>query len=395
MPADSREYDVVLLGATGFTGQLAARYLAAHAPADLRWALAGRNRPKLKGVRDGLTAADTVGVPVGLVVADSTNADSMSALARRTRVVATTVGPFNEYGEGLVAACADSGTDYVDITGEAEFVDRMWLKHHSRAAETGARLVHCCGFDSVPHDLGVWWTLQQLPIGEPIAMRGYVSASGSISTGTYQSAIRAFGRPRQLRRVAAERKARETPPIGRRVGSMPGVPHREPVSGRWTVPLPTIDPLVVRRSARACAEYGPDFRYGHHAVVGTASAAAATLAGAAGLMALAQLPPARAALLQLKASGEGPPAERRAKSWFQVRFVATAGDRTVVTRVSGGDPGYDETAKMLGESAMCLARDDLPQLSGQLTTVQAMGPALLDRLRRAGLDFGVDDSASG
>lgn len=391
MPAQSREYDVVLLGATGFTGQLVAEYLAASAPADLRWAIAGRSRPKLETVRAGLTSPHPDAVPVGLVEADATDLASVSSLARRTRVVATTVGPFMEYGDGLVAACADNGTHYADITGEPEFVDRMWLRHHDRATETGAKLVHCCGFDSVPHDLGAWWTLQHLPADEPIAMRGYVSARGSISAGTYHSAIRAFGRARQLRRAAAERRARETRPAGRRVGSTPVQPHREPVSGRWTVPLPTIDPIVVRRSAQACEEYGPDFRYGHFAVVGTARAAAAAVTGAAGLMALSQLPPARAALLRLKTSGEGPKAERRERSWFRVRFVATAAEQTVVTQVSGGDPGYAETAKMLGESAMCLALDDLSPESGQLTTVQAMAPALLGRLRRTGIDFQVFD----
>jgi saccharopine dehydrogenase (NAD+, L-glutamate forming) len=168
--------------------------------------------------------------------------------------------------------------------------------------------------------------------------------------------------------------------------------HRDPVSCRWAVPLPTIDALVVRRSASACEEYGSDFRYGHYADVGSAPAAAATMAGAAGVMALARIPPARAALLWLATAAEGPSVERRAKSWFRVRFVATAGPQTVVTSVSGGDPGYDETAKMLAESALSLARDDLPDRAGQLTPVQAMGPALLARLRRAGIRFDVHDT---
>lgn len=393
MPASSRAYDVVLFGATGFTGRLVADYLAAHAPPDLLWALAGRNGSKLERVREQLTAALPSAAPAGLVTADSADSGALAELARSTKVVATTVGPFMEHGGALVAACADNGTDYADITGEPEFVDRMWLEHQQRALETGARLVHCCGFDSIPHDLGAWWTLGHLPTGQPISMRGYVSASGSISAGTYHSAIRAFGRTRQLRDVAARRRTAEARPTGRRIGSMPQRPHREPVSGRWAVPLPTIDPVVVRRSAQACAEYGPDFRYGHFAVVGTAPAAAASVAGAAGLMAVSQLAPARAALLRLKTSGEGPSAERREKSWFRVRFVATSGGETVVTHVAGGDPGYAETAKMLGESAMCLALDDLPPRSGQLTPVQAMGPALFDRLTKAGIKFRVDDTA--
>lgn len=388
MRATEREYDVVLFGATGFTGRLATRYLAEHAPLDLRWAIAGRDRVKLEAVRESLRRVEHQ-ADVHILQADVCDATSMTDLARATRLVASTVGPFMEYGAPLVAACAEQGTDYADITGEAEFVDRMWLDHHERAQQTGARLVHSCGFDSVPHDLGAWWTLQHLPDDVPIQMRGYVRASGAISAGTYHSAVRAFGRVRQTRSAAAKRRALEPKHSGRLVGTLPLQPHREPVSGRWSVPLPTIDHLVVRRSARALPEFGPDFRYGHFAVVGGLPAVAASMAGATGLMALSRFPPTRAALLRLRTPGDGPPAERRSKSWFTVRFVASAAEGTVVTEVAGRDPGYEETAKMLAESAMCLARDELPEVSGQVTTAQAMGAALVDRLQRAGITFRV------
>jgi len=157
------------------------------------------------------------------------------------------------------------------------------------------------------------------------------------------------------------------------------------------VPLPTIDPIVVRRSARALPDYGPDFRYGHFLVVAGLPAAVGVVATAAATTALAQVPPTRAALLRLGTAGDGPSAPRRARSWFRVRFVATAdagdGPQRVVTEVSGGDPGYDETAKMLAESALCLVRDELPDASGQLTPAQAMGDALVTRLTGAGITF--------
>lgn len=394
MPATGREYDVVLFGATGFTGRLAAQYLGRHGPPDLRWAIGGRDKARLEAVRQSLGRVAPQ-ADVGVLQADVCDSRSMTDLARSTRLVASTVGPFMEYGAPLVGACAEHGTDYADITGEAEFVDRMWLEHHERSQQTGARLVHCCGFDSVPPDLGAWWTLQHLPSDVQIEMRGYVRARGAISAGTYRSVVRAFGRARQARSTAAERRALEPRPSGRRTAATPLRPHRESVSGRWSVPLPTIDPLVVRRSARALPEYGPDFSYGHFAVVGTLPAVAATVAGTSGLMALSRVPPARAALLRLKTSGHGPSEERRSVSWFTVRFVATAGERTVVTEVSGGDPGYAETAKMLAESAMCLVRDDLPETYGQVTTAQAMGPALVDRLQRAGITFRVREPESG
>jgi short subunit dehydrogenase-like uncharacterized protein len=391
VPAGSREYDVVLFGASGFTGQLVAAYLAGHQPAGLRWALGGRNRSRLEQLRNRLVSAHPFASDVGVVTADSSDARAMNDLARSTRVVASTVGPYLQYGERLVAACAAHGADYADISGEPEFIDAMWIGYHDRARQTGARLVHCCGFDSVPPDLGAWWTLRSLPAGEPIVMRAYVSANGSVSAGTYLSAIGALGRTRQRREMAARRRAAEVKPAGRHIASLPVRPHRDDRSGRWAVPLPTVDPLVVRRSASACDEYGPDFRYGHFADVGTMPAMAASVVGAAGVAAVSKVPLARAALLRLRTPGNGPTAPRRARSWFRVRFVATAGEHTVQTQVSGGDPGYEETAKMLGESAMCLALDDLPDRSGQLTPVQAMGPALLDRLVAAGIEFRVLD----
>src|SRR5579875_1092220 len=155
-----RAYDIVLFGATGFAGELTAEYLAWHAPKDCRWALAGRNRQKLENVRGKLAAIDPALSSLDLLTADSTDAASVRRVAAAARVVATTVGPYVLYGEALVEACAAEGTDYLDLTGEPEFVDTMFLRHHEQAVRSGARLVHACGFDSIPHDLGVYFTVQ-------------------------------------------------------------------------------------------------------------------------------------------------------------------------------------------------------------------------------------------
>src|SRR5436305_4561220 len=160
-----RPYDVVLLGATGFAGRLTAEYLAGNAPAGCRWALAGRNRDKLAALRDELTAIDPSCADLPLLSADVTQERSLRELTESTRVIATTVGPYVLYGDGLVAACAASGTDYLDLTGEPEFVNVSYVRHHRRAVGTGARIVHSAGFDSVPHDLGAYFTVQQLPSG--------------------------------------------------------------------------------------------------------------------------------------------------------------------------------------------------------------------------------------
>ncbi|MFG3712307.1 saccharopine dehydrogenase family protein [Micromonospora sp. NPDC049460] len=388
---EQRAYDVVLFGATGFTGGLTAEYLARHVPPGLRWALAGRNPGKLAAVRDRLAAIDPSLAGLPLLTADVTDAASLRAVAESARVVATTVGPYVHHGEPLVAACARAGTDYLDITGEPEFVDLMYVRHHDEAVRTGARLVHACGFDSVPHDLGVWFTLRHLPAGVPITVDGFVRAGGRFSAGTYHSALLAFSRRAETSRAARERRQVEPRPTGRRARAVPGRVGRDRALGMWTVPLPTIDPQVVRRSAAARPEYGPDFRYRHFAAVKRLPTVLAGAVGLGGLVGLVQLPPARRWLLGRLAAGQGPTPRQRAKSWFRVRFVGTGGGRRVLTEVAGGDPGYDETAKMLAESALCLATDDLPATSGQVTPVTAMGDALLDRLVRAGMTFRVLD----
>lgn len=381
-----RDHDVVLFGATGFTGGLTAEYLARSAPPGLRWALAGRDRDKLDALREKLSAVNGDLASLPLLHADVSDADSLRKVAESTKVVATTVGPYIHYGEPLVAACAAAGTDYADLCGEPEFVDKMYLAHHARAAETGARLVHACGFDSIPHDLGALYTVSQLPQGKPVRIDGYVRAGGMPSGGTFLSALTAFSRLPSSFRAARERASAEPRPAGRKVRAPIGTPHRNP-DGFWAVPLPTIDAMVVERSAAALDRYGPDFTYRHFAAIKRLPVVAAGAAGMGLVFAVAQVPPARRALSNLLKPGNGPDEERRARSWFSVRFHAESGGERVVTEVSGGDPGYGETAKMLGESALCLALDDLPSTSGQVTTAVAMGQALIDRLSGAGLRF--------
>jgi short subunit dehydrogenase-like uncharacterized protein len=381
-----RQHDVVLFGATGFTGGLTAEYLAEHADSGTRWALAGRNTSKLEEVRRRLGPAHA---ELPLVRADCEDASSMRALAESTKVLITTVGPYINYGEPVVAACAAAGTSYVDLTGEPEFVDLMWLRHHSEAERTGARLVHSCGFDSIPYDLGALFAVDQLPEGVPIALEGQVRVTGTFSGGTYHSALNIMGRLRQGQRVARERREREVEPNGRRVRGVPGRPHHDEAAGGWLVPFPTIDPQTVLRSARALERYGPDFRYSHYLVIRHLPSAIGLGVGAGVVVGLAQLGPTRSALLKLKDPGEGPTPEQRAKAWFKVRMVGSASGARVVAEVTGGDPGYGETSKMLAESALCLAHDELPERAGQLTPAVAMGQPLIDRLKRAGIGFEV------
>ncbi len=386
---NTREHDIVVLGATGFTGRLTAEYLARHAPEGCRWALAGRSQEKLEEVRRALAEIDPALAELPLLSADVTDAASLRAVAESARVVITTVGPYLQYGEPLVAACAAAGTDYVDLTGEPEFVDQMYLDHHETAVASGSRLVHCCGFDSIPHDLGVLFTVQQLPSDVPLTVRGVVRSDAAFSGGTFHSALNQFSRARQLQRAAAARKRVEPRVEGRRVRAVAGKPHRDPELGYWLMPLPTIDPTIVKRSAAARDDYGPDFTYSHYAGFRSLPYAGGAAVGLTAMVAASQVGPLRNQLLKRVPQGEGPSERKRAKSWFTVELVGEGGGEKVTTRVSGGDPGYDETAKMLAESALCLAFDDNPVTAGQVTTVQAMGENLVDRLSKSGISFTV------
>jgi short subunit dehydrogenase-like uncharacterized protein len=375
-----RTYAVVLLGATGFTGRLTAAHLARRlSGTTTRWAIAGRDRDKLEALRDELP-----GDP-GVEVADVTDPASLAALARATDVLATTVGPYARYGEAVVEACVDAGTEYADITGEPGFVARIRDRFDAPAREAGIRLVSCCGFDSVPHDLGVRFTVQHLPDDAPTTVRGYVHATGRFSGGTAASALDAISR-RAFPRAGGRGDRAQV----REVASVSPRVHRVRELDAWGVPLPTIDPAIVLRSARELDGYGERFRYGHFAEVGSLPVAAAGIAAVGGLAALASAPPTRSLLQRLlPAPGEGPSEERRARSRFRVTFVGGAGSQRVVTRVSGGDPGYDETAKMLGEAALSLAQDARGDAAGHVTPAIAFGEHYQARLEHQGLTFEV------
>ena len=388
-----RRFDIVVFGATGFTGALTAEYLARNAPAGTRWALAGRNASKLEQVRGRLAAIDPACADLPLLHADADDASSLRVVAEATKVVITTVGPYIRYGEPLVAACADAGTDYVDLTGEPEFVDRMWLRYHEQAERSGARLVHSCGFDSIPYDLGVQFTVEQLPEGVPISIDGFMRTKASFSGGTYQSAIEILGGLRSSAKLARERRRLEGDPAG------PAGPRRRRqaacrrVRPRVGRPVPDIDPATVLRSARALDRYGPDFRYSHYVVVGPLPVLVGLGAVVGVAAAVAQIPPARDALLKLKSSGEGPSEEQRAKSWFSVRFAAHAGNgdgTDVRPRCAGATPATARRRRC-SPSRRCASRTTISPRAGQLTPAVAMGAALRRRLVAAGIEFKVLD----
>jgi short subunit dehydrogenase-like uncharacterized protein len=409
-----REFDVVLMGATGFTGRLVAEHLLRRhgADGDLRWALAGRSRERLEQIRNGLgeSAAD-----LPLIVADSHDRDSLDAMVKRTRVVCTTVGPYALHGSDLVAACAASGTDYCDLSGEVPWMRRMLDEHAEAAQQSGARIVHCCGFDSIPSDMGVWFLQKQArerfggPL-ERVRMR-VKAAKGGLSGGTYASMLNIVEQARRDKEIASILKNPYAlcPPDARKGERQPYVSSADydEVFEVWTAPfiMAAINTRVVLK-ANALSEfaYGRDFRYDEAVMTGRGFSGrmkAVSVSLAMGAFAVgAALGPTRALLkkIVLPKPGEGPSPEQREAGFFKIVIDGRneGDDRSLRVSVSGDrDPGYGSTSKMIGETAVALARDlgpdDCP--GGIWTPSTALGERLLDRLQRhAGLKFEVVDA---
>jgi len=407
MDSTQRDYEVIVYGATGFTGRLVAQYLLKTygAQGELRWAMAGRSQSKLQQVAGELQAE---GVP--LLVADSNDEQSLTELVQSTRVLCTTVGPYALYGDELVKACAEHGTHYCDLTGEVHWMQKMIAAHQDTAVASGARIVHTCGFDSIPFDLGVLFlqNAMQASCGTPAThikcrVAGF---SGTFSGGTVASMINMFeeaARDPDLQARAADPYALN--PFGafrgNDVNDQTAAVYDEDFQ-RWTLPfvMAAINTRVVRRSnALMDCAYGEDFNYdeatlapkGQSALIAKLSAAAMT----AGTGSLA-FGPTRALMKRfLPKPGEGPTPEQQAKGYFDIRFYGvhpTDRSKDMKARVTGDrDPGYGSTSRMLGEAAVCLARDELSCGGGFWTPASAMGTALIDRLQdRAGLTFSVE-----
>ena len=398
-----RELDVVLFGATGFAGRLVAGYLAGHAPAGARIGLAGRSQRRLADVRAGLGAAASAWP---LLVADSADPVSLAALARAARVVVTTVGPYRAHGLPLVQACAEAGTDYADLTGEVLFIRDSIDRCHDVAAATGARIVHCCGFDSVPSDLGVLLLhlaaraddagdLQDTTL-VVTALRGGVSGGTLASMTGQQAEVRASAQRRKVvgdpYALSPDRTAE--PDLGDE-RDLDWVKYDRELR-TWTGPfaMAGINTRVVRRSnALQGWAYGRLFRYREVTGFGASPAAPLLAATASTALRAAEaglaFAPSRTLLSRLlPAPGQGPGEKTRRTGYFriQVHTRTSSGARYLATIAAQGDPGYAATSVMLGETALCLAldRDQLPGHAGVLTPATAMGAALADRLRSAG-----------
>ena len=396
-----RPYDIIVWGASGFTGRIVVDYIhQEYGNGNLRWAIAGRNPAKLESV--------VAGRNISVLNADSHDRESLNRLVRQTKVVLTTVGPYARYGSELVAACAEHGTDYCDLTGESLWMRDMITAHQQAAKDSGARIVHTCGFDSIPSDIGVFFLQKEMQARHGVAARHIKyrtkAFKGGFSGGTIDSMM------------AMMEAAQKDPGLLKKLSdpyllndNMRGAdgtdrfsPYFDEDFDAWVGPfmMAAINTRVVRRSNELLGSaYGDDFRYDEGSLTGSGPKGflgATGIGVGSGIFAgLASLPITRKGLQKvLPKPGEGPSPEQQRTGYFEVEMRAkhpTDATKDLVACVKGDrDPGYGSTAKMIAESALALAHDNLPATGGFWTPASAMGDALLQRLpANAGVTFDI------
>lgn len=403
MTNTTKEYDIIVWGSTGFTGKLVVDYMMSnYAQGNLKWAIAGRNEGKLESIRGDHD--------IDVLQADAHDTDSLNELVQKTRVILTTVGPYARYGSELVAACVEYGTHYCDLTAEVHWMKEMIQRHQDQAKQSGARIVHTCGFDSIPSDLGVYFLqqhMQQLH-GVPAQHIKFRTRAfkGGFSGGTVDSMM------------AMMEAAKNDSSIMTTIKDPYALnSHHRGLDGRdnnhhfydedfksWVAPfvMAAINTRVVRRSNELLSEaYGHDFRYDEGTLVkdgipGMLGAAAIAM-GTGAMNTLAALTPTRKLLQQVMPKpGQGPSEEIIENGFFEIELIAkhpNDASKDLRAIIKGDkDPGYGSTSKMLGESAICLAQDDLSVGGGFWTPASAMGSQLLERLpANAGVTFTLID----
>ena len=388
-----KKYEIIVYGATGFTGQICCKYLRDNYT-DLVWAMAGRNGDKLEEIKSNLN------LDCDVVVADGADIEALRSLASQTKVVLSTAGPFARYGSLLVQACVESGTHYTDITGENHWVRGLIDKHHSEAASKGVRIIPSCGYDSIPSDLGTFFTISQF--NKPVSrVDVYHEAQGGASGGTTETIFTMDGLSKEMRDPFVL-NPQETVSEEQRQKSKDGfvVEQVDGINGWSGIGMMAVaNTRVVRRSAALMEQnqksYGNNFTFGEHGLFSTKRMA--RLASYGSILAFLVIGTPLKYLVRpfLLKPGQGPSQETQDKGWFRATFVAHTEDneRKICSMYGSGDPGYKSTAKMVCESAIALARsNDLPggsEYGGVLTSAVGLGNVLINRLKAAEIEFKV------
>ena len=388
-----KKYEIILYGATGFTGKICCKYFRDNYR-DVAWTVAGRNKDSLEQVKSDFE------LDCDVIVAHSDDLESFKSLASQTKVVLSTAGPFARYGSLLVRACVEEGAHYADITGENHWVRGLIDKHHSEAASKGIRIIPSCGYDSIPSDLGAFFTISQF--NKPVTrVDVYHEAQGGVSGGTTETIFTMEGLTKEMRdpfvlnpEKSVSEEQRQKSKDGFVIEQVDGI---DGWSGIGVMAI--ANTRVVRRSAALMEQnqksYGANFTFGEHGLFSTKTIARLASYGSIIAFLVLATPLKRLVRPLLPKPGEGPSQETQDKGWFRATFVAYAEDneRKICSMYGEGDPGYKSTAKLVCESALCLARsNELPggtEYGGVLTPAVGLGDALIERLRNKEIEFKV------
>lgn len=372
-----KKYDIVLFGASGFTGQLIAQYLSKNAEKEnISWAIAGRDEKKLLQIANTCQASKPE-----IITADIKEYQSLLYMTNKAKILMNAVGPFNTYGPDVIKACLDTKTHYLDITGEPSFVANTYNLHHQSAQDNQVCIVNCCGFDSIPADFAAWLTASKLPKNEPKILKGYIRTNATFSGGTLTTAIQALHmEAKKTSHKVRLKRHPETPKIHLKIH------YNNDIKG-WAIPMPVVDPHIVKRSIYGLPEsYGPA-AYAQFFVRTSFMKVLKTVLPIIFAMVMVRFKFFRDKMFKKFSPGTGPSEARRAQSKFEVICLGESATSKAKTTFSGGDPGYNETSKMFSQAAFTLL--DLIKNHkakyGVLTPVEAFGMPLIDRLKVEGI----------
>ena len=364
----SKKYDIIVHGATGFTGKLICQYLYNHQDIkQIKWGISGRNSSKLSLLADQYK--------VDFIQADSFDLESLDRVTKKTKLIISVVGPYSLYGKKLVESCINNKCHYLDLTGEPEFVNFVEENFSKKAKDNDTILMNCCGFESIPPDLGVYYTIKQLEESN-VEITTFLKTKGKISGGTWASFLNSFSNKKPIikKGLQANKKSKKIFYVKK--------------LGKWALIFPVIDKHIVKKSA-ASLGYGDNFSFNQYIVFKSLIRIISLIGSISIISILAKSKFLRNWLISFIPSGKGPNKNERNKHWFELVIFGRTKSQMIKTIVSGGDPGYGETAKFISEMALCIIfdNDKLNANKGVITPAQCAGDLMIERLKRSGIKF--------
>ena len=367
----NKEFDLIVFGATGFTGDLVCNYLSTHKDAkNLNWAIAGRNLEKLSKISRKYS--------VEYIVADSFDLDSLNEMCSRGEVIISTVGPYMIYGENLIYSCIKNKSHYLDLTGEPEFVLNMAKKYSKEALDSGSMIIHCCGFESIPADVGVFEALKEIA-EDNVKLSFYLKTKGQISGGTWASFLNSVINPKTAISAAPRKKKKSK---NKKI-------FYAKRFKRWALFFPVIDKYIVYKSIENINRTLKGVSFNQYILQKSFLSMILLIGSIFTLSIIAKISIIKDQLLKLIPSGSGPSADKRKNNWFEATILAEGKEREVVTIIKGGDPGYGETSKFISEMALAIIvnKEELLNDKGILTPIECAGEILPRRLQNAGISI--------